>query len=196
MHGSRCRMKIKKVRKACSSKIQQREAVGKIRGFNLIRTKVPKTKNLDRAPNRPKTTSTRILVLMKNLSSKLSSKIAAINIRIQVTRHLESRTSLGKIKIRRTRKAYSKHIHSNITVASKINPKTNIMITWLNTRLAMMTQEINVSKRHSKSHMKKNKKESNWATKATGQATRNNPRKLHCHSRTSTSPIMTFHSFH
>ena len=161
MHGSRCRMKIKKVRKAYSSKIQQREAVGKIRGFNSIRTKVPKTKNLDRAPNRPKTTSTRILVLMKNLSSKLSSKIAAINIRIQVTRHLESRTSLGKIRIRRTQKAYSKHIHSNITVASKTNPKTKIMITWLNTRLAMMTQAINVSKRHSKRHMKKNKKESN-----------------------------------
>ena len=185
MHGSRCRMKIKKVRKACNSKIQQREAVGKIRGFNSIRAKVPKTKNLDRAPNRPKTTSTRILVLMKNLSNKLSSKIAAINIRIQVTRHLESRTRPGKIRIPRAQKAYSKHIHSNITVASKTNPKTNIMITWLKTRLAMMTQEINVSKHHySKIHMKKNKKESNWATKATGQATMNNPRKLHCHSRT------------
>ena len=154
-------MKIKKVRKACNSKIQQREAVGKIRGFNSIRAKVQKTKNLDRAPNRPKTTSTRILVLMKNLSSKLSSKIAAINIRIQVTRHLESRTRPGKIKIPRAQKAYSKHIHSNITVANRINPKTNIMITWLKTRLAMMTQAINVSKHHSKIHMKKNKKESN-----------------------------------
>ena len=154
-------MKIKKVRKEYSSKIQQREAVGKIRGFNSIRAKVPKTKNLDRAPNRLKMTSTRILVLMKNLSSKLSSKIAAINIRIQVTRHLESRTRPGKIRIPRAQKAYSKHIHSNITVASRINPKTNIMITWLKTRLAMMMQAINVSKHHSKIHMKKNKKESN-----------------------------------
>ena len=192
MHGSRCRMKIKKVRKACSSKILQREVVGKIRGSNSTRTKMPKTKNLVRAANRPKMISTRILVVMRNLSSKRRLKTATINIRIQVIRHQESRTRLDKIRIHRARKAYSKHIPSNITVASRVNPRTNIMITCYSIQLAMMTQVINVSKQI-KNHMKKNKKESNWVTKATHQAMKNNPRKLYCHNRTSTSLIMTFH---
>ena len=161
MHGSRCRMKIKKVRKVCSSKIQQREAVGKIKGFNTIRPKALKIKNLHRAPNRQKTTSIRILVPMKNLSSKRSSKIAAISIRIRAIRLQESRISLDKIRIRKTQKAYSKRIHSSIIVANRTNPKTKVMIACLSTQLAMMTQAINVSKRHLRSHMKKNKKEFN-----------------------------------
>ena len=161
MRGSRCRMKIKKVRKEYSSKIQQREAVGKIRDFNTIRPKALKTKNLYRAPNRQKTTSIRILGPMKNLSSKRSSKIAAISIRIQAIRLQESRISLDKIRIRRTQKAYSKHIHSNITVANRTKTKIKIMIACLSNQLAMMTQAINVSKRHKRSHMKKNKKEFN-----------------------------------
>ena len=161
MHGSRCRMKIKKVRKVCSSKIQQREAVGKIKGFNTISPKALKTKNLYRALNRQKTISIRILVPMKNLSSHQSSKIVAISIRIQAIRLQESRISLDKIRIRKTQKAYSKRIHSNIIVANRTNPKTKVMIACLSTQLAMMTQAINVSKRHLRSHMKKNKKEFN-----------------------------------
>ena len=155
MLGSKCKMKTKKEKRACKSKIPHKETLDRIRDSHSIRTKEPKTKKLDRIVSKTRMINTKISVGMRSHSSNRKIKTTAIYIRIQAIKRLESQIKQHRTRISRTKKACSRPIPSSITATSRRRAstmKTSRLIKWLR-----MTSAINDS-RQVKIHMKRNRK--------------------------------------
>ena len=155
MLGSKCRMKIKKERRACRSKVLLKVTLDRIKDSHSIRTKEPRTKKLDRIVSRTRTINTKISVGMRSHSNNRKVKTTAIYIRIQAIKRLESQIKQHRIRISRTKKACSRPIPSSNTATSRPRAstmKTSRLIKWLR-----MTSAINDS-RQGKIHMKRNRK--------------------------------------
>ena len=120
MLGSKCRMKTKKEKRACKSKIPHKEALDRIRDSHSIRTKEPRSKKLDRTVNRTRMISTKISVGMRSHSSNRKIKTTAIYIRIQAIKRHESQIKQHKTRISRTKKACSRLILSSNTAISRL----------------------------------------------------------------------------
>ena len=155
MLGSKCRMKIKKEKRACRSRIPLKEALDRIRDFPLIRIKEPRTKKLDRTVNRTRMINTKISVGMRSHSSNRKVRTTAIYIRIQAIKRHESRIKQHRTRISRTKKAYSRHIPSSNMAISR--PRASTMKTSRLIKWVRMTSAINDS-RQVKIHMKRNRK--------------------------------------
>ena len=158
MLGSKCRMKTKKEKRACKSRIPHKEALDRIKDSLSIRTKEPRTKKLGRIANRTRMINTKISVGMRSHRSNRKLKTTAIYIRIQAIKRLGSRIKQHRTRISRTKKAYSRPIPSSNTAISR--PKASIMKTSRLIKWVRMTSAINDS-RQVKIHMKRNRKGSN-----------------------------------
>ena len=155
MLGSKCRMKTKKEKRACKSRIPHKEALDRIKDSLSIRTKEPRTKKLDRIANRTRMINTKISVGMRSHSSNRKLKTTAIYIRIQAIKRLGSRIKQHRTRISRTKKAYSRPIPSSNTAISR--PKASTMKTSRLIKWVRMTSAINDSTQV-KINMKRNRK--------------------------------------